>query len=319
LQRGANLAGAAMYDPKHLNPREGITTVCICFFTGKPAHGVSKAPQSPRGDYDTLTRRTLPRAGETIQSTSIPARGLRLLAFIDGLAGRALAAGSKAPQSPRGDYDRDKDRFVRAALASNIQSTSIPARGLRPTGWACPGQRRIWHPKHLNPREGITTPRPLTTDDKEVIRIQSTSIPARGLRPSLGCAIGRNISSRSKAPQSPRGDYDEVATGPTFDETLTRIQSTSIPARGLRRQKLEQFLRELLRLHPKHLNPREGITTGTSRVTSKVCSISIQSTSIPARGLRLGPRCWRHRPSAPADPKHLNPREGITTQRSSRR
>ena len=92
-----------------------------------------------------------------------------------------------------------------------------------------------------------------------------------------------------------------------------------------------------LLLHPKDLNPRQGITTHLTRLTNLYNQIRIPKTSIPARGLlqinahipktsiplipktSIPARGLLQRtlvsflsPSA-LNPKDLNPRQGITT------
>jgi hypothetical protein len=129
-------------DPKHLNPREGITTrasavVCQLFLYLHPKH-------------------LNPREGITTRSCQ-PAQD------------RHLPDGSKAPQSPRGDYDAPPD-VVPAVRCS----------------------REANYPKHLNPREGITT---------------------------LQAMMYQRCRLQSKAPQSPRGDYDPM----TFTIAATAI------------------------------------------------------------------------------------------------
>jgi hypothetical protein len=220
---------------------------------------------------------------------------------------------SKAPQSPRGDYDGDEAPDAARAPGAVIQSTSIPARGLRP--WCVPwpwlsfmpranpkhlnprerittlnwqtvsGQQGFQNPKHLNPREGITTTYrrcgarvacgyadPKHLNPREGITtartwpslsaarrscIQSTSIPARGLRQHARDNPGRFTADESKAPQSPRGDYDAGRK----------------PGPHSRRAG-----------HPKHLNPREGITTSLLRSTVGRCASARSKAPQSPRG-----------------------------------
>ena len=66
---------------------------------------------------------------------------------------------------------------------------------------------------------------------------------------------------------------------------------------------------------PKHLNPRQGITTnGRSAIGVEHSAQGLLNTSIPARGLRPNTSALRALPGRQTPPKHLNPRQGITTR-----
>jgi hypothetical protein len=154
------------------------------------------------------------------------------------------------------------------------------------------------NPKHLNPREGITTGTTAPSGlPPRSPYIQSTSIPARGLRRT---PPGRDGMVPARTPS---------------------IQSTSIPARGLRHRMSICARVSLGASNPKHLNPREGITTQHEvYATQHAIYPTIDPKHLnPREGITTTVRCGRRWPATQRYPKHLNPREGITTVPDSRR
>jgi hypothetical protein len=180
------------------------------------------------------------------------------------------------------------------------------------------GHRALADPKHLNPREGITTEmicaHGCTT--YSWCGSKAPQSPRGDYDPEKQPAASTRRALKSKAPQSPRGDYDEDgATGLERDAVAIVSKAPQSP-RGDYDRSLSTITITLMITHnPKHLNPREGITTRYQPSSAEVLiGAMIQSTSIPARGLR---HCevHLHTPQPPGThPKHLNPREGITTQ-----
>jgi hypothetical protein len=173
---------------------------------------------------------------------------------------------SKAPQSPRGDYDPGRPPAHSRRRKPHDPKHLNPREGITTQRLRarCCG-RSPPDPKHLNPREGITTV------GGEPTAYQLHTHP-KHLNPREGITTGQRrphfpvvVVRESKAPQSPRGDYDRPETAPA---------------------------RPRSRDHPKHLNPREGITTADDprcRWDSRLESKAPQSPrgdydSQPARG-----------------------------------
>jgi hypothetical protein len=121
-----------------------------------------------------------------------------------------------------------------------VWNTSIPARGLQLN-------QRVGYPdadalepgvKHLNPRQGITTPDGNCWHCKPPVFVWNTSIPARGLQlfgssprcPGRSGACVWNTSIPARGLQLVLHGYADSNSGDVVD-----VWNTSIPARGLQR------------------------------------------------------------------------------------
>jgi hypothetical protein len=169
-------------------------------------------------------------------------------------------------------------------------------------------------PKHLNPREGITTV-------GTIRRIVPTAVHPKHLNPREGITTVKLIV----LPVTVVVDADPKHLNPREGITTVKLIVLPVtvvvdadpkhlnPREGITTESGHRSATDSDPCYPKHLNPREGITTTSASVLPGWRLYAIQSTSIPARGLRRRCPAVAQGPQSLLDPKHLNPREGITT------
>ena len=141
--------------------------------------------------------------------------------------------------------------------------------------------------KHLNPRQGITTPVGPAHRDDRVDGVKHLN-PRQGI--TTRCAPRRSSTDRTGAcetPKSPPGDYNaSVSSFCSFFRSWSGV---------------------------KHLNPRQGITTGRCGLRLSASTTRVCETPKSPPGDYNGVRKSDAFPVQLRCVKHLNPRQGITT------
>ena len=125
----------------------------------------------------------------------------------------------ETPKSPPGDYNRSRSVQV---LCLAYYSSCV---------------------KHLNPRQGITTP--LAVEGNQ-----------------------GNVGIECETPKSPPGDYNRRASRSAQTERARKCETPKSPPGDYNSNKLHIGLRSLIAPSVKHLNPRQGITTSTEPLAS---------------------------------------------------
>ena len=148
----------------------------------------------------------------------------------------------ETPKSPPGDYNL----IIRGLPNHHVLQISV---------------------KHLNPRQGITT-----DEAERRLRAASEQFGVKHLNPRQGITtVGRAVVDVSaqhqfwcETPKSPPGDYNVNAMASHFANTASCMCETPKSPPGDYNLWLRLRDRDTRRFRVKHLNPRQGITTGTS-------------------------------------------------------
>ena len=223
---------------KHLNPRQGITTVlptilrCVPRRTQRcetpksppgdynwaqqphahiPHHPRCETPKSPPGDYNNTASYAryvygMPQARVRVKHLN-PRQGITTRVVPAPLPASLVSC--ETPKSPPGDYNstssRPTDRGGMMCETPKSPPGDYNDASITPT----PAEPRTMRVKHLNPRQGITT------DAHQFLAVNA-------------------FDFECETPKSPPGDYNSASSG------VNAAASTS---------------------SVKHLNPRQGITT----------------------------------------------------------
>ena len=186
--------------------------------------------------------------------------------------------------NPRQGITTDNEFYRLPTKLNKIPKTSIPARGLLPAYRAASASaidRSSQRPQSPPGDYYVSLPQIM---HRKKLNIPKTSLPARGL---LRCGFLLRCGSSAEDPKdlNPRQGITTSTLLPLILTKEAKIPKTSIPARGLLLAEGVEH-RVSSTLHPKDLNPRQGITTS---FLSLLCYRlrSIPKTSIPARGLLL--------------------------------
>ena len=222
---------------KHLNPRQGITTARVRR-GGGAGSCQCETPKSPPGDYNCAR-------------------------CCDGYSDRSDWC--ETPKSPPGDYNlllRHTFNIARTILV--CETPKSPPGDYNSTSFRLRTLLLSLRVKHLNPRQGITT-------NSVSARVSATisdgcetpKSPPGDYNSSRSPSKTTRTTSACETPKSPPGDYNPVGWRATEAEARRLMCETpKSPPGDYNTASMRASLQRSVWLCVKHLNPRQGITTG---------------------------------------------------------
>ena len=170
----------------------------------------------------------------------------------------------ETPKSPPGDYNRSSECTAKHCCGHWCETPKSPPgdynAGLRTHFDTRTGSSSV---KHLNPRQGITTPSSSSSTRRGIItQCETPKSPPGDYNSKPSSAALSSESYTCETPKSPPGDYNSCPTVQTPIGSPTNCVKHLNPRQGITTSPFHAH-RSLPRERQcvKHLNPRQGITT----------------------------------------------------------